>query len=52
MSDKEVTQETPDPDGLRCPAAAPLCVCGVRGCPSSKAHRRQMTTSTRRRHRI
>lgn len=38
MSDNEVTRQTPDPDGLRCPAALPLCACGVRGCDNARAH--------------
>lgn len=27
-----------DPEGMDCPAAAPLCVCGVRGCPDLQLH--------------
>lgn len=32
-----------DPEGLTCPAAAPLCPCGARGCESYRRHVRQLT---------
>ncbi len=37
-----------DPYGLDCPAARPLCLCGVRGCPDVTRHRRRFVFSTRR----
>lgn len=27
-----------DPDGYDCPAAAPLCLCGIRGCALAELH--------------
>jgi hypothetical protein len=27
-----------DPSGQTCPAALPLCPCGVRGCAQAEAH--------------
>lgn len=48
MSDDKVTEKMSDPAGLNCPAARPLCLCGVRGCRNAAEHNRTMTTSTRR----
>lgn len=28
-----------DPSGFDCPAAAPLCLCGIRGCDQAEMHR-------------
>jgi hypothetical protein len=48
MSDDGVTQKKPDPQGLTCPAAQPLCLCGIRGCKKTKAHTERLMKSSRR----
>jgi hypothetical protein len=44
MSDDEVTDKSKvKADGTDCPAAQPLCACGVRGCPDAAVHARLAT---------
>lgn len=38
-----------DPYGEDCPASAPLCSCGVRGCPMAEVHAAQAARAHRRR---
>jgi hypothetical protein len=49
MSNDEVTEKNPPADGTDCPAARPLCLCGVRGCSRAAEHAVSMrAVSTRR----
>jgi hypothetical protein len=47
MSDDKDTEKPgekkPDADGRDCPAAYPLCVCGVRGCQDYRKHTPKVT---------
>ena len=42
MSDDKNT-EKPQADGRDCPAAQPLCNCGIRGCPQFRVHTPKIT---------
>jgi len=52
MSDDKITEGKTDAAGMDCPAAKPLCLCGVRGCSRAAEHAASMApqrTRTRRR---